>query len=133
MKQPKTLTPEKFALTAGSILMAPPSLYWLGVALAVFFEKPLIVQEIMLPVDRISSIFTIMIMIGLPVMTLFINIKAMMHMQYSADNDNVLVDVEVRNNVWQWILIAYAAATIIITFSYYFFEKFVFFSDQNLY
>ena len=132
MKHPRMLTPEGFALRAGLILMAAPSFFWLGVVLAVFFEKPLIVEQILLPMDRVSSILTMLIMIGLPVITILVNLKSMMWVEYSHQYEEVPTGLKIQRSPVQWMLIAYAAATVAITFCYFFFEKFVFFSDHHI-
>ena len=67
-----TITPSIFATRAGLILMAVPSIFWLGIILAVGFEKPVIVHELMLPIDKISGALTLLIMIGLPLITFLI-------------------------------------------------------------
>lgn len=132
MKHPRLLTPEGFALRAGLILMAAPSFFWLGVVLAVFFEKPLIVEQILLPMDRVSSILTMLIMIGLPVITILVNLKSMMWVEYSHQYEEVPTGLKIQRSPVQWMLIAYASATVAITFCYFFFEKFVFFSDHHI-
>ncbi len=113
--------------------MVVPSFFWLGVALAVFFEKPLIVEEIMLPVDRVSSILTLIIMGGLPLITILVNIKSLFQVEYSPHNENVLVNMHVKKNFNQWALIIYAGLCLAGLFTWAFFEHFKFFSEQNIY
>lgn len=124
-----TMSPVTFATRAGLILMAVPSLFWLGVVLAVGFEKPVIVQEIMLPVDQISSLFTLMIMIGLPTITFLVNLKAVMFIEFNPNSDNVFIDIHYRRNKSSWFLMVYAVLSIVVTISYAFFENFNFYSD----
>lgn len=109
--------------------MAVPSLFWLGVVLAVGFEKPVIVQEIMLPVDQISSLFTLMIMIGLPTITFLVNLKAVMFIEFNPNSDNVFIDIHYRRNKSSWFLMLYAVLSIVVTISYAFFENFNFYSE----
>ena len=102
MTNSKTFNPENFALKAGLILMVVPSFFWLGVSLAIFFEKPLIVEEIMLPVDRVSSILTLLIMGGLPLIAILVNLKSLFQVEYSPHNENVLVNVHLKKNINQY-------------------------------
>lgn len=120
----KTMLPSTFATTAGLILMAVPSLFWLGIALAVGFEKPIIVQQIMLPIDRVSPVLTFSVMIGLPVITFLVNLKAMFMVEFNPLGENLFIDISYHNNKMQWILIIYAAASIVTTITYAFFEHF---------
>lgn len=117
-----------FATRAGLILMAVPSIFWLGIILAVGFEKPVIIHEIMLPIDRLSAVLTLLIMIGLPLITLLINVKALMMPQFNTNSENLFIDISYRNNKSLWLLIIYAITSIIITLTFGFFENFNFYS-----
>ncbi len=123
-----TITPSTFATRAGLILMAVPSIFWLGIILAVGFEKPVIVHEVMLPIDKMSGAITLLIMIGLPLITFLINLKAMMMVEFNANSENLFIDISYRNNKSSWLLMIYAAVSIIVTLTYGFFENFNFYS-----
>lgn len=120
----KEFDPAKFALIAGSILMALPTFFWLGVFLQVFFETAFIVKNIMLPIDRTSPILSVMIMVGLPLIAIMINLKSMMHVRLSATHEQVGFGVSVNKNLAQWALIFYAGVSIITILTYAFFENF---------
>ncbi len=120
----KEFNPAKFALIAGSILMALPTFFWIGVFLQVFFETAYIVKNIMLPIDRTSPVLSVMIMVGLPLIAIMVNLKSMMHVKLSANHEQVGLDVFVNKNFAQWALILYAAMSIITILTYAFFENF---------
>lgn len=122
------MSPVTFATRAGLILMAVPSIFWLGVLFAVVFEKPVIVYEIMLPIDQMSSILTLMIMIGLPVITFLVNLKAMMFIEFKPNSDNLFIDIGYKRNKLSWLLMIYAVLSIVVTATYGFFENFNFYS-----
>lgn len=123
-----TIKPTTFATKAGLILMAVPSFFWLGIVLAVFFEKPVIVHEIMLPIDQVSSLFTLMIMVGLPLITFLVNLKSLMLIEYNPYGESLFIDFSYKNNKATWWLMAYAIISIVITITYAFFENFNFYS-----
>ena len=108
--------------------MAVPSFFWLGIVLAVFFEKPVIVHEIMLPIDQVSSLFTLMIMVGLPLITFLVNLKSLMLIEYNPYGESLFIDFSYKNNKSTWWLMAYAIISIVITITYAFFENFNFYS-----
>lgn len=113
--------------------MAVPSLFWLGIFLTVFLEKPVIMENIMMPIDRVSSLLTLMIMVGLPIITILVNLKAMIQLKYSAQRDNIVTDITFKGTFVQIVLLVYASLSILITLYYAFFENFRFYSDQNIY
>ena len=133
MKKSTTMHPESFATATGLILMAVPSLFWLGIFLTVFLEKPVIMENIMMPIDRVSSLLTLMIMVGLPIITILVNLKAMIQLKYSAQRDNIVTDITFKGTFVQIVLLVYASLSILITLYYAFFENFRFYSDQNIY
>jgi hypothetical protein len=122
------MKPATFAKRAGLILMAAPSIFWLGVILAVGFEKPLIVHGVMLPIDNISPALTLMIMIGLPLVTFLICLKAMMMVEFNPIGEHLFIDISYRNNKALWLLMVYSLTSLIVTLSYGFFEHFNFYS-----
>jgi hypothetical protein len=133
MKKSTSMHPDNFATATGLILMAVPSLFWLGIFLAVFFEKPIIMEHIMIPVDRVSSLLTLMIMVGLPIITILVNLKAMIQLKYSAQRDNIVTDIQFKGTFIQIALLMYASISILVVLYYAFFENFRFYSDQNIY
>ena len=120
----KEFDPAKFSLIAGSILMALPTFFWLGVFIQVFFENAFIVKNIMLPIDRTSPILSVMIMVGLPIIAIMINLKSMMDVKLSASHEQIGLGVSVNKNFAQWALIFYAGMSIITILTYAFFENF---------
>ena len=124
MKKSTTMHPESFATATGLILMAVPSLFWLGIFLTVFLEKPVIMENIMMPIDRVSSLLTLMIMVGLPIIAIMINLKSMMDVKLSASHEQIGLGVSVNKNFAQWALIFYAGMSIITILTYAFFENF---------
>jgi len=133
MKKSTTMHPDNFATATGLILMAVPSLFWLGIFLTVFFEKPTIMEHIMIPVDRVSSLLTLMIMVGLPIITILVNLKAMIQLKYSAQRDNIVTDIQFKGTFTQIVLLIYATLSILVTLYFAFFENFRFYSDNNIY
>jgi len=120
----KQIDTVKFALIASAALLALPTFFWLGVFFEVFFELPFIVEHVMLPVDRVSPALTIIIMVGLPLISIMINLKSMMNFHFSFSHDKVEMDVQVRRNALQWTMVMYAAMSIIAILTYAFFENF---------
>ncbi len=133
MKKARSIQTDNFATATGLILMTVPSLFWLGILLTVFFEKPVIMQNIIIPVDRVSSLLTLMIMVGLPIITILVNLKAMIQLKYSAQRDNIVTDMQFKGTLLQIILLIYASISILVVIYYAFFENFRFYSDQNIY
>ena len=118
-----TMLPSTFATRTGLILMAAPSLYWVGILLAAGFGKPIIVQGVVIPLEQISPLFSLMIMIGLPLITLLVNLKAAMMVDYRPGRDDIYIDVQYKNNKTLWFMIFYSGLSIAATLYLAFFEK----------
>lgn len=103
--------------------MAAPSLYWVGILLAAGFGKPIIAQGVVIPLEQISPLFSLMIMIGLPLITLLVNLKAAMMVDYRPGKDDIYIDVQYKNNKTLWFLIFYSGLCIVATLYLAFFEK----------
>ena len=103
--------------------MAAPSLYWVGILLAAGFGKPIIVQGVVIPLEQISPLFSLMIMIGLPLITLLVNLKAAMMVDYRPGRDDIYIDVQYKNNKTLWFMIFYSGLSIAATLYLAFFEK----------
>jgi len=116
--------PEKFALKAGLILLVLPTFFWLGVFLQQIFGIGFIVEQVMLPVDRVSPLLTIIIMVGLPLIAIMINLKSLLNLKMSVYHDDMLMDVHIKRNTMQWVLVTYASLSIIAILTYAFFENF---------
>lgn len=86
-----------------------------------------------MPVDRVSSLLTMMIMVGLPLICILVNLKAMIQLKYSAQRDNIVTDIQFNGTIVQIGLLIYATISILVTLYYAFFENFRFYSDHNIY
>ena len=68
--------PQLFAISAGLLIMVAPCFYWLGILSATLFEKGIFVKSFLLEPSPGGEIFQLFVFIGLPLITLLINIRS---------------------------------------------------------
>ncbi len=109
--------PRRFAISAGSLIMVVPSLYWLGIAFAALFEKAAFVKTFILTGSPATELINILVFIVMPLLVLLINIKSRLMESETGKQ------FDARMNQIQWALILLAISSIIGAFSYTFFDR----------
>jgi hypothetical protein len=100
----------------GLMLMAMPTLFWVGVFLEQIFGNPIITDGVFVRLDQITSLFSILIMIVMPLTTAILNFNFLR--KESMPNRSVSFDH--AGNV---LLVAYSICTIALILGYLFTEN----------
>ncbi|MEZ5015287.1 MAG: hypothetical protein R2794_13450 [Chitinophagales bacterium] len=115
---------ESFALNAGILLMALPSIFWAAVVLDLTGLSNFLIEHVIVPVDEASSLLTIFCLVVLPMITLVINLKSLFAFRLGNTGDDMVLDIHIHRNAFQWLLVIYAGLSIVVLMSYAFTENF---------
>ena len=102
--------------TYGLILMALPTVFWLGVFLEQIFHNPIITDGVFVRLDHITPLFSILIMIGMPLATAILNFNFLRRESMPSRS----VSFDHAGNV---LLFAYSICTILMILGYLFTEN----------
>ncbi len=105
--------PLHFAISVGSLIMVVPCFYWLGIFSAALFEKAFIVKALILPDTQLHTLFNVVVLVGLPVITLLLNIQSRL----------LYVRRDPKTRSRQLVLMLVAGLCMIGAFRYTFFDR----------
>ena len=100
----------------GLILMAMPTLFWFGVFLEQIFDNPIITEGVFVRLDQITSLFSILIMLVMPLATAIINFNFLR-------KESLPVRAVSFDHAGNVLLLAYSICTIIMIIGYLFTEN----------
>jgi len=100
----------------GIMLMTLPTLFWLGVFLEQIFGNPIITDGVFARLDQITPLFSILIMLVMPLATAIINFNFLRNESLPSRS----VSFDHGGNV---LLFAYSICTIIMILGYLFTEN----------
>lgn len=102
----------------GMMLMTLPTLFWLGVFLEQIFDNPIITDGVFVRLDQITSLFSILIMLVMPLVAAVINFNFLL--KESMPTRSISFD-----HFGNLLFLAYSGCTLVMIPGYLFTENFL--------
>lgn len=109
---------------AGSFIMLIPAVFFFSVIMEQFFNNNYLIENIFVPIDKISGLISAFLMIGLPFIAVCINIIPLVSIEVKNEKEKFRLTIELKAKILNIIIICLGVLTIMTIMGYLFTENF---------